>query len=313
MIYFYYGENIQERDSAINELTSNFISTHGDMAVDIIETESSDYASIIDSVTTTPFLSTKRMVVVRYLSSDKELSSKIEDLLSRVADSTDLLIIESSIDNRSIYAKTLKAKSDIVRNFESLDSNATVNWVQNYVTSKEGQISYKDANFIVDRLGLNQLQLKNELNKLLLINKNITEGLIDDVTPITPQSSVFAMLDYLMQGNVGKASSLYYEQRAQGVDPQNLLSMIAWQLHILAIITASGKGKSADEIAKRSKLNVFVVRKNMSIANKIHKGVAVKLLDAAILSDLRIKTGKSKPDPEVHALIINIGAILKTT
>ena len=89
------------------------------------------------------------------------------------------------------------------------------------------------------------------------------------------------------------------------MEPQAVLGMIAWQLHILAIIVAA-QGLSAEEIAKKAKLNPFVVRKNLGIAQRLTKQKVVSLFDAAIESDLRIKTGKSKPDPEIHVLLLRI-------
>ena len=311
MIYFYYGENSQERDAAVKLLVDNFIATNGDMAVDSIETEGNELATLIDAVTTTPFLSQRRLVIVRYVSTNKDITAKIDTLLDRIADTTDVLFIESTIDNRSVWSKTLKERADVVTQYELLNIEATTNWVIDQVSQLGGNITHSNAQLLVDRVGNNQQLLKNELKKLLLVSSEISAETIAEMTHITPQSSVFAMLDALMQGKLNQASKLYYEQRTQGMEPQAILGMLAWQLHILAIIVASGN-ESAEAIAKRAKLNVFVVRKNLVHAKKLPKKTVVDLLDAAIASDMRIKTGKAKPDAEVHALLVQIGAIVKT-
>ena len=44
--------------------------------------------------------------------------------------------------------------------------------------------------------------------------------------------------------------------------------MLAWQLHVLAIIKTAGD-RSADQIAKDARLNPFVVRKSQNIARNL--------------------------------------------
>jgi len=305
MIYLFYGENTQERDAAVRKIIGEFIAVNGDMAVDTIDADVVDTAGLIDAVTTVPFLSPKRLVIIRYLSANKEVVADIEKILDRVAESTDVLFIEARLDARSVYAKTLKKRASDVQHFESAEGPALADWVVRDAHSIGAKITNSVAQLLIDRVGHNQQLLHNELQKLVLAQTDITIDLVKNMTHYSPASSVFAMLDATMQGKVDEASKLYYEQRAQGIEPQAILGMIAWQLNILAIIVAA-KGSTPDAIAKKAKLNPFVVRKNLAIAQHISKQKIVSLFDAAIESDLRIKTGKSKPDPEIHVLLLRI-------
>lgn len=312
MIYLYYGENTQERDVAIKKVLQEFIAVNGDMAVDVIDTESADLATIIDSVTTVPFLSPKRLVVLRYLSANKDAAAAVDMVLDRVADTTDVLFIEARLDARSVYAKTLKKRLTEVQSFDSVEGPMLQDWVMNSAKQLNGSINAASAQLLIDRVGSNQQLLHNELSKLVLVSADITDETIKEMTHISPHSSVFAMLDSIMQGSVSEASRLYYEQRVQGMEPQAILGMIAWQLHILAMIVVS-KDQSVDSIATTTKLNPFVIRKNKAIAKNISRVQMVHLLDAAIESDMRIKTGKSRPDQEVHVLLLTLAEIVSTT
>lgn len=312
MIYLYYGENTQERDAAVKEILQAFIAVNGDMAVDVIETEDADISTIVDAITTIPFLAPKRLVVIRYLSASKDLSASIDTYLDRVADTTDILFIEARLDARSVYTKTLKKRATEVKHFESVEGPMLQDWLVHEVEKQGGNISGSTAQLLLDRVGSNQQLLHNEIKKLLLISSTITNELIVEMTHISPHSSVFAMLDAIMQGNVRDASKLYYEQRVQGMEPQAILGMIAWQLHILAIVVAA-KDRPVDSIASKAKLNPFVVRKNLTIAKHVSKKQMIALLDAAILSDTRIKTGKSKADQEIHLLLLRLAEIVNTT
>lgn len=310
MIYFYYGENIQKRDEAVTKLLQEFRAVNGDMAIDSIDAETAELAEVIDAVTTVPFLAPKRLVIVRYMSTNKEMAGSIDTVLERVADTTDLLIIEARLDARGVYLKTLKKKATNVQYFESVEGGSLQSWLLQDASTLGAKISPKVAQELIDRVGQNQLLLHNELQKLYLMNPTITADLVRSNTHYSPASSVFAMLDAALQGNIAKASTLYEEQRIQGVEPQAMLGMIAWQLHITAIVVAS-KGKSSDEIAKKAKLNPFVVRKNMTFTRKMSKQTIIQLLDSAIAADTRIKTGKSKPDPEIHLLLMNLAQTMQ--
>jgi DNA polymerase III subunit delta len=311
MITLFYGDNTQARDEALKALKTQFINQHGDMAVDVIDSEFTTKEDIFSAVSTVPFLAAKRLVIVRYLSSNKEISSFVDKIIELTADSTDLIFLESGLDSRSVYTKTLIAKCNDVRKFDSLDNAQLGSWICEYAKEHGGIISPANASYLVEHVGNNQIVLSSEISKMLLVNNEISRDVIDDMTIAAPASSVFAMLDALVNTNVAKASKLYSEQRQQGMEPQAILGMITWQLFIIATIFSYG-AESADNIAKSSKLSPFVVRKNQLLARKLSKASIVKMFDSAIATDMSIKTNKAKPDAAVHSLLVALGSQLKS-
>lgn len=306
MISVFIGENTIERDSALKKYIAKFVSNNGDMALDVLNSEDLRFNDVIDSVTTAPFLASKRMVIVRYLSGNKELADRFEDIAARIADSTELVLVETTLDNRSSYSKQIKKLADNYNLYKALDGQELIDWVAATTAQKGGNISNKDAAYLIDRVGQNQQLLDSEIEKLLLLDSTISKHNIDELTERSPQSSVFNMIDALMQGRIGDASKLYDEQRAQGVEPQIIMGMLTWQLSVLANIVAEPKD-NPDIVAKRSKLSPFVVRKNYPLAKNINKSKMVQILDLAIDADKKIKTGKLKADNGVHSLLLQIG------
>ena len=311
MIALFYGDNTQARDEALKTFKEQFISQHVDMAVDVIDAEFTTKDDIISAVTTVPFLAAKRLVMLRYLSGNKEIVAVVDKILELTADSTDLIFVESSLDSRSVYTKTLIAKCGDVRKFESLDLPQLASWVTDYVRELKGSISSHNASYLIERVGNNQLILSNEIQKMLLVQKEITQSLINDMTIAAPGSSVFAMLDALANANIATASKLYNEQRQQGMEPQAILGMITWQLFIMATVFSHGS-QAPDVIAKESKLSPFVVRKNQSLVRKLNKSDIVKMFDSTIATDMAIKTNKAKPDMAVHSLLVSLADQLKS-
>ncbi len=135
--------------------------------------------------------------------------------------------------------------------------------------------------------------LSSELEKLLIYNPKITRGTIELLTEASPQSTIFELLEAAFAGNTKKAMQLYAEQRALKVEAPQIIAMLTWQLHILAIVKTAGE-RSVDEIARDAKINPFVVRKSQGIARK------VKILDLrswiADLLDIDLKSKRTKLD-----------------
>jgi DNA polymerase III delta subunit len=161
-------------------------------------------------------------------------------------------------------------------------------------TAKEngGIISSNDARYLVERVGANQQMLSGELDKLLLYESQyegrVSRESIDLLTDRTPQSTIFQLLETAFAGNIRQTFALYEEQRALKVEPQQIVAMLAWQLHILALIKTAGQRNPAD-IAKEAKLSPYVVQKSAAIVRSLS---LVKLKE--LIGDLLDIDAKSK-------------------
>jgi DNA polymerase III delta subunit len=102
-------------------------------------------------------------------------------------------------------------------------------------------------------------------------------------------------LEAAFAGNVRRALALYEEQRALKVEPAQIIAMLAWQLHVLAVIKTAGS-RSTDQIAKEAKLNPFVVRKSQAIANKTSLTGLKRLI--ADLLEIDVKTKRTSIDAD---------------
>lgn len=302
MIISFVGDNSFARERAARDYIDTFVGTHGTFEVDRLNGEDIDADMLGGAVSTPPFLSQRRLVVVRDLGTNKLLNESFVKIAPTVADTTDLVVIEGRVDGRSKYLQALKDQTDF-REFTQLDGDALVRWIALQVADKGGSIERRDAQYIVDRVGSNQQMIANEIDKLLAYTPKITKESIESLTDYLPQSSIFAMLESAFSGDVKKALDMYQEQRLQGMEPQAILGMIAWQLHILALVK-TGQDKTPADLASSAKLNPFVVRKSMNITKKLSFDQLVYLLDLATATDAKLKTVKMNADNALTALII---------
>ena len=282
------GNNSYALRRRLNQLIGEFVSEQGELALERIEAESVDLQAILDAVQSLPFLAARKMVVVRDLSANKPAAEAIEQIISSVEDSTDLIIYEPAPDKRTSYFKVLKSKTEL-EEFNELDTRSLANWLADEAKKQGGQLGLADANYLVERIGANQQMLASELGKLLTYDPQVTRANIDLLTEPTPQGKIFELLDAAFGGNKKRALKLYEEQRAQRVEPQAILAMIAWQLQLLALAKYS-KDKPATTVAKDAGLNPYPVTKAKNLAAKISKNELNKMVDEALDIDWRGKT-----------------------
>lgn len=267
MIITLNGANSFALISEMGKLTRDFEAEHGDLAIERIDCEEAEFQQIQASLTSLPFLASKKLVALRRPSTNKQFVEQVEQLLGDIPESTDVILIEPKLDKRLAYYKILKKQTDF-REYPELDLNGMAQWLVAEAKSKDGTISLSDARYLAERVGVNQQLLDGEIEKLLLYSPQITRQTIDLLTEPNPQSTIFELLESAFAGNTRQAIRLYEEQRSMKVEPIQIIAMLAWQLNVLAIVKTAGS-KSSQEIAKEAKLNPYVVSKSQGIARKL--------------------------------------------
>jgi len=303
MIHSFFGNNKFEKDEQINTLVTDFKKHYSDLAITRFNGEEMDKESLVDALSTTPFLTEKKMVIIRQIGSNKEVSNEILEILKMTSETTELVLIENSFDSKLPLHTFLKKHSAFSNNKE-LDERQLAQWVQGYAKTAGAKLSPSNAVFLVDRIGRNQLIVAQEVDKLVLFNNEITKESIENLVEFTPHSLIFAMLDAALSGNLDRMLSYYEEQKMQGTEPLAILGMISWQLHNLALVQAA-EGLSVDEIAKRTNLKPYPIQKNQTSLRSISRSMLLTYIDKAIEVEKKIKTSSVDRDDAVRNLLIS--------
>lgn len=298
------GTNDHMRKQALAALVGEFTAEHGDMAVERYDGEEDSAERMREALQSVPFLSSKKLVILREPGKQKAFAEACADILDGVAETTDLIIYEPKLDKRSSYYKTLKKATDF-KEYGELDALDIVEWMTEYVKSAGGSLDASGAKLLIERVGPNQQLLKSELDKLLAYNEKITQQSIELLTEPTPQSTVFELLDAAFAGEKQRAFALYREQRALKVEPQAIIAMLAWQLHVLSVIKAGGT-RSADSIAKEAKLNPFVVRKSQPIVRRLTLARIKQLISALLELDMALKRTAIDADEALQLYLLKL-------
>lgn len=304
MIVTLTGENSFGLRRRLRQLTDEFVAEHSDLALERIEGQEASLERISEALTSLPFLASRKMVVLDTPTANKQFTEQAEQILSNVPETTEVIIVEPKLDKRLSYYKFLKKQTEF-NEFNELDQNGLARWLTDETKRQGGQLSPADARYLVERTGTNQQLLSKELEKLLLYDPNITKRTIDLLTDPTPQSTIFQLLEAAFAGNAKRALELYDEQRALKVEPQQIIAMLAWQLHALAVAKMAGD-RSPEQIAKDARLNPFVVRKSQAIARKLTLAELKKLVADLLKIDQRSKSAGIDVDEALRHYLIRL-------
>jgi len=303
MIYTLSGPNSFALQLELQNIVHNFIAHYGNFGIERMDASQNTTQELLESLQAIPFLAGKRMVLIQDPSENKQLIEKFPDIVDTISEDTDIVFVQTKFDKRSSFYKFLKKRSEFME-FEELHEPALIRWIQDYVTSQKGVIRTADARFLISRVGMSQRSIQSELHKLLTYSTAISRESIELLTVPTVQSTIFDLIDAACTGNTAKAIYIYKEQRSQKVDPLQIVAMLVWQLHILAIIKY-GKGKKVDAIAREAKLNPYVVRRSSSLVQKMSLSHIRSLVSRTRDLERRLKREPIDGDEALLELLIH--------
>ena len=299
MIITLTGSNGYLLKDELKRLVDLFVAEYSGMGLDRIDGEEAEYDRIREALESLPFLASKKLVVLRAPSANKEFVDKVEQLLGTLPETTDVILHEPKLDKRSSYYKYLKKNTEFME-FNEMDNYELAKWL-----TGQADISLADAKYLVERVGANQQLLSNELVKLVTYNSKVSRNSIDLLTEPNPQSTIFELLDSAFAGNSKRMMKLYAEQRASKVEPQQIIALLVWQLHILAVLMTAGD-KTDAQIAGEARINLYVVGKSRNISRGLTLTKLKSLIHDLADLDIRLKTTSIDSDDAVQNYLLNV-------
>ena len=240
-----------------------------------------------DLFTGATLFSPNRLIVLRGASANKTVWSALEQWVDRVPEETEILLVETSPDKRTKTYKLLQ-KHATIKEFSDLSEAELASWLQVHARTIGVEVQPDALRYLISYVGRDQWRLHSELDKLLLAEKPLTRELIQDIAEPYPEATAFELLDGVFSGSDRRVQELLSLLRERE-DPYQFFGLLSSQVLALFAITSSGS-RRPDEIARDMALHPFVVRKLMSVADKLGKKSIERLIDQLAHADERIKT-----------------------
>ncbi len=302
MIYTLTGKNLHLLGEHINAVTAGFISDFGDMAVERLDASEISADELISRSSNLPFLSTRKLVIIRSAEQNQGLLEKIADLVDRTPDEVDLYII-GQFDKRKSSYKDLKKHTQL-KEFGEANEQSLPDWVVGYAKEQGGSISAQNARLLVNRIGAKQQQLAREIEKLLISGKEIDRKSIELMTDESIEESIFSMLDEVFSGNRKAALKRYRQQRSQQVDPHYIIAMLTWQLQQLALAVFAPDSNQQTLVS--AGMSPYAAKKMLRLASSVSKSDVRSYVSMLSEADSAIKNSAGEPDAIVETFILSI-------
>lgn len=305
MLYLVYGSNaygVQRQVAGIIEVLGK------ESSAVRVDGETAEYEALAERLVGQSLFSLgDQVIIVRGLSKSKAVSERILELRTRVPEDTHVVFVEPEIDKRSSFFKTLKREAT-VHECKDLNERELASWLIGEASQLGGTIDMPTAQLLAQYVGVQQQRAASELEKLILYEPEVTRDAVEKMVEKTVQENIFELLDAVTRGEMEKSAQSVQKLLRARVEPIYILTMIAWQLHNIALVKSAGT-MSASEIASKAKLAPFVVQKTQRITSKLSLAAIKEMIELTSKADLALKTSTVDQTQLIHQLVGKLSRI----
>lgn len=328
MFYLFHGEDEYSRTLALAEMKAKV----GDPSISQLNIISLDgealtLEELIRACDAPPFLSQRRLVIVRDLASQleprrgakkrgvppakRELVEGLKECLPQMPQSTRLVFIEGRRISKSNPIRRLASQLEggFVREFRPPKGDRLRQWIREQVKEKGGQISPPAVEELTNFLGSDLRLLDQEIEKLLTytgehpIEKEDVHLLVSQVQTAT----IFSLVDALGHRDSRKATLYLHELMDAGQPSLYIFFMITRQFRLLLQakeLQIEGLGWQA--IQTRLRLHPFVAQKLAQQVRNFSRSRLEAIHHRLLEVDIAIKTGQMEPQLALDLLAIEL-------
>ncbi|MEE8346551.1 MAG: DNA polymerase III subunit delta [Dehalococcoidia bacterium] len=327
MLYVFYGEDSYTISERLDELRSS-LDADGMLVTNttVLDGGKTSLAEVTAACDTVPFLSAHRLVIVEGLLSrlggggrgrrggrpppDAASWLPLAEYVGRMPQSAHLVLLDSKVTAGNPLLEALKGKGEI-REFRALPSRAVPEWVRRRAQSLGLTLSAGAVGLLAQYVGNDLWTMAGELEKLSIYAGGRPVG-EDDVRALVTsvrQTSVFALVDAIVEGRATAAVRLLRQMLRQESGPLYILVMIQRQLRHLGIAREMlDAGANSRRIGEALRLRGFAAEKLLEQAPRYSQARLRAAFRRLLEADLQIKRGIYDAELALELLVNDLAA-----
>ncbi len=284
-----------------------------------------------DNCNIAPFLSPRRLVIVKGLLSRFELRQsrarpgksvtkseselgEWQDLASyikQMPQTTVLILVDGKISDYNPLFRELSPLAKVGA-FPLLRGRSLRTWIQRRVSNGNGSITSEAVDLLAELIGGNLWAMDNEIQKLLLYTQGrpISEDDVRQLVSYAQEASIFPLVDAILEGQGTVAQRILRQLYQEGASPTYVLVMIARQFRLIALAKDLGSGLARRELQDKLGLtSSYSLDKTLNQAKLYNFGQIREAYDKLLEADLAIKTGKYNDQLALELLVAELSPL----
>lgn len=310
MIYLFYGTDDLARDEYLAALLSRAQDPMGDLNTARLEADKLTFGELRHACDSVPFLSDRRIVVVRGLlekitkRGPKEMAEQLIGYVHQMPEYARLFLLEGEIDQRTTLWKNFqkfgaeKPPVLYLKEFGLPHERALPEWIQQRAQKYGGRIDRPAAAELGNCVGIHLRLIDQELQKLVTYanGRPVTREDVKLLVPYIQEANIWDIVDAIGQKDTKRA--LTNAQQILHDDPGKAIylhTMITRQVRLLTqVAELLTLGKDGGEIQKTLGMTSYVYNKISQQARNFTIQRLEKAYEQLLESDVAMKTGANQ-------------------
>jgi len=324
MLVFLYGSDAyrlkQAGDDIVNRYKTKYPSGMNLFAVNLSESDGMDVLE--SAIKSSSFFNEHKLIVCKNSFGKKTASELLAGYIKDfgIAGTSDITLIsaetlagkELETKNKELF-KLLSGGKNMVKEFEPMQGEKLFEWTRKEFEVRGCSVEPNAVRNLVAMVGNDSWAVVNEIDKLAsykghpCTNKDdpcseVTSADIRELVHAKIDMNIFDLIDALGAKNRQRAVELLYRELKTGRDPYYILTMITYQFrNILTVKDLQKRSFSEAEIARKAKLNPFVVKK--TVRSPFNMPESLKIYNSLLDIDSGFKAGQINLEDSLFRII----------
>jgi len=316
--YLFAGEESYLIDRCLAE-TEKLLNAD-DLNKEVFHAGESSAEDILNALQTLPFLSERRVVIVKDMHKLKAGDAEIlSGYVSNPVDTSALIMLypgnykkESISKRKELINKCSSSKDCVAVDCRKQYESEVKEFIKSEFAKKGKSVSFDAVARMVEDSGTDLLNISNEIEKLSLFagknKKNITEEDIGKISGYTKEVNIYSLSSELEAKNAKKAMFVLEKLLAEGEEEVMILSAMSSAVRKLlnAKSMLEEQGMSVDEIASALRIHSYYARAFFSNLKKHSFKNLKDSMKIMLKADTAIKTGTSDAVSALEKAVLSI-------
>lgn len=310
-VYLLYGEEAYLKRAYKKRLTQAVISEEDTMNLNVYEGKGVNTKEIIDVAQTMPFFADYRLILMENTGFFKTANEAMAEYVREIPESAVLLFVEEEVDKRNKLFKAVKETGYVCELARQTDAKLAA-WALGLMGKEGRRITEENMKFFLSRTGNDMENIYQEWLKLSAYTAGrevITKEDIEEICSVQITGKIFDMIHAISEKKQKKALEYYDDLLTLKEPPMRILFFMAREYRLLLQVKQlAGEGKASAEIAKRTRLQGFLVGKYLAQAKRFTAESLKEALAECAETEEAVKTGRMDDRLGVELLIIKNSA-----